>query len=66
MVYTYSMKMPLSKTNPFIKDPIERERLVTRSVIISSRIEGVEIDVDKLSGTSGITISRHPKKINQK
>jgi len=59
------MSMPLSKTNPFIRNPKERNKLVTRSVIISSRIEGIEIDADTLSSESDIIIPRRPKRIYQ-
>lgn len=42
------MSMPLSKTNPFIADPEERDKLITRSVITSSRVEGIKISPRKL------------------
>ena len=59
------MNMPLSKTNPSIRDPEELERLVTRSVIISSHLEGIQVSPDQLSGTADIVIPRRPKRIYQ-
>lgn len=39
--FVYSEK-PLSQTNPHLKDPIERERLIKRSVETSSAVEGIK------------------------
>ena len=55
--------MKISKANPFIQDPVERDRAVTRLVVISSRIEGVDIDADKLSSTLNILVNRYSKKM---
>lgn len=34
---------PLSQTNPYIKNPVARENLINRSVLTSSRVEGINI-----------------------
>jgi hypothetical protein len=36
---------PLVATNPYLKDPRQRERLLKKSVITSTAIEGVQISV---------------------
>lgn len=52
---------PLSETNPYLRDPVERERLVTRSVRTSCAVEGIKPRQDK---TLVIEIKhRKPKQI---
>ena len=52
---------PLSETNPYLSDPVERERLVTRSVRSSCAVEGIKPCQDK---AHVIEIKhRKPKKI---
>lgn len=36
-------KRPLIETNPYLKDPKQRDRLITRSVLTSSAVEGVYV-----------------------
>ncbi len=36
-------KMPLSKTNPYLQNPITRKKLVARSVETSCGVEGITI-----------------------
>ena len=36
-------KMPLSKTNPYLKNPIIRQQLIARSVETSCGVEGIVI-----------------------
>ncbi|MBA3661563.1 MAG: hypothetical protein H0W64_07535 [Gammaproteobacteria bacterium] len=50
----------LSKTNPYLKDPAKRKKLVARSTRTSSAVEGVELKLKQ----SSVTINqRKPKKI---
>ncbi len=58
-------KNSLSKTNPFLKDPQQRERLITRSVITSCGVEGIKVNLTDLSKPSPIIIHRRDKKIYQ-
>lgn len=52
---------PLSETNPYLKDPVERDRLVTRSVRTSCAVEGIQ---PKKDNTPIFEIThRKPKKI---
>lgn len=37
-----SRKKPLSETNPHIRDPVERKRLITKSVRSSCGVEGIK------------------------
>lgn len=39
---------PLIETNPYLKDPETRERLIDRSVISSCGVEGIKIDFKKM------------------
>jgi hypothetical protein len=41
MRYNFAMKLKLSAANPYLRDPILRERTVFRSVASSSAIEGI-------------------------
>lgn len=38
---------PLIETNPYLKDPVLREKLITRSVETSCGVEGVRVDFQK-------------------
>ena len=40
---------PLIETNPYLKDISAREKLVERSVITSSGVEGVKVDFQKVA-----------------
>jgi len=51
---------PLSSTNKYLKDPAQRKFLADRSVITSSGVEGVAVD---LSEILNIEIPRRPKRI---
>ncbi len=54
-------RKPLSETNPYIKDPEKREKLIAISVATSCGVEGVKVD---FSTMKRIYIpSRGPKKI---
>ena len=58
------MKKTLIETNPYLKDPNQREKLVRRSVRTSCAVEGI---APKLENTSTIEIKhRTPKKIYKK
>lgn len=37
------MSKKLSETNPYLRDPAVRERMVIKSVITSSAIEGIRV-----------------------
>ena len=43
----------LTETNPYLRDPVERARLVLRSVAESSAIEGIHHPFKKLVNKSG-------------
>ena len=43
-------KIPLSKTNPYLKDPIKRREMIARAVKSSTAIEGVDITVNLTTG----------------
>jgi hypothetical protein len=53
-------KNPLIKTNPYLKDALRREALLTTSVISSTAIEGV-----RLADINQRTSAKKPKKITQ-
>lgn len=36
------MIKPLIETNPYLKDPVQREKLITRSVRTSCGVEGIK------------------------
>jgi hypothetical protein len=40
------MKKSLLETNPYLKDPAQRKRLIRRSVISSFAIEGIYLQED--------------------
>ncbi len=42
------MKKSLIETNPFLKDPAKRRRMLERSVLSSSAIEGIRITGEEL------------------
>ena len=44
--YTASMKKSLLETNPYLKDPAERKRLLRRSLVSSFAIEGIYLKDD--------------------
>lgn len=44
--YNLIMKKPLIETNPYLKDPIMRDKLISRSVRSSCGVEGIKIDVN--------------------
>ena len=55
----YSMKpKSLLETNPYLKDPVMREKLIARSVVSSCGVEGVKVDLKK---AREIQISRKTK-----
>lgn len=39
----------LIETNPYLKDPATREKLVMRSVVTSCGVEGVKVDFQKIA-----------------
>lgn len=46
--YTAHMKKSLLETNPYLKDPEMRKKLMRRSIISSSAIEGIYITEEDL------------------
>lgn len=49
--YTAHMKKSLLETNPYLKDPELRKKMMRRSIISSSAIEGIYIteeDLDRM------------------
>lgn len=49
------MKNTLSKSNPYMRDPATRERLVYRSVASSSAVEGIRAPFKDKSAIVGKT-----------
>ena len=41
--YSYFMKKSLLETNPYLKDPEQRKRLLRRSLVSSFAIEGIYV-----------------------
>jgi len=41
-------RKPLIETNPYLKDPIERRRLILRSVESSCRVEGIDVSLSNV------------------
>lgn len=54
----------LSETNPYMRDPEMRERLIDRSVASSSAVEGIKVDFNKMRSIQ--IPKRMDKKIYQK
>ena len=52
-------KKPLSETNPYLKDPVKRKKLIRRSVTSSCGVEGIKVDLEK---TRKVKISRRKPK----
>jgi hypothetical protein len=46
------MSSKLSSTNPYLRDPVIRERTILRSVATSSAIEGIHAPFKKASRSS--------------
>lgn len=44
------MKKSLLETNPYLKDPAERDKALTRNVVSSSAIESIWVKRDAKSG----------------
>lgn len=36
-------KKPLIETNQYLRDPVQRDRLINRSVLTSSAVEGIHL-----------------------
>jgi len=47
------MSQKLSDTNPYLRDPAVRERLVIRSVVTSSAIDGIRVSFQRSRKGSG-------------
>ena len=47
------MKSRLSDVNPYLRDPVKRERAVLRSVASSSAIEGIHVPLKKPQNGAG-------------
>jgi len=48
--YSTSMKNSLLNTNPYLKDAATRNKAMTRNVVSSSAIEGINVKRDTSSG----------------
>lgn len=46
------MSRKLSATNPYLRDPVQRERAVIKSVASSSAIEGIHAPFRKMAGAT--------------
>lgn len=47
------MKSKLSATNPYLRDPVKRERAVLKSVASSSAVEGIRVTLKDLRNGLG-------------
>ena len=45
--YICDMKKTLLETNPYLKDPVQRKRLLRRSLVSSFAIEGIHLKEEK-------------------
>ena len=52
------MKTKLSDANPYLRDPVKRERAVLKSVASSSAIEGIRVSFKKPLNGPGKPASR--------
>jgi hypothetical protein len=48
MCYNVIMTKPLIETNPYLKDPAMRDKLISRSVRSSSAVEGIKISDEEV------------------
>ena len=58
------MGSKLTDTNPYLRDPVERARMILRSVASSSAMEGIHHPFKKAARKSGKrsrTVKRSPK-----
>lgn len=44
VIITIMKTEPLIKTNPYLQDPVERQRLIARSVKTSCGVEGIKLN----------------------
>ena len=60
-------KMPLSKTNPYLQNPITRKKLIARSVETSCGVEGITITLTqaKIKAAQFTILRRGNKRIYQ-
>ena len=47
------MKLKLSATNPYLRDPLKRERALFESAVSSSAIEGIRVPLKGLRNGPG-------------
>jgi hypothetical protein len=55
-------KKPLIETNPYLKDPAQRQSLLWMAVSSSSAIEGARLGVSRTSARKAIHTATIPKK----
>lgn len=55
-------KKPLIETNPYLKDPVTRKRVIDRSVVSSCGVEGIELNLRKSSRTTGDSSKKKSKR----
>lgn len=60
--YHLSMSKKLSTTNPYLRDPVVRNRMVLKSVASSSAIEGIRAPFKKASEKSELAPGASRKK----
>lgn len=48
--YSSPMKKSLLETNPFLKDPVTRNKSLARNVVTSSAVEGIRVTRESASG----------------
>lgn len=53
------MKKSLLETNPYLKDPEQRKRLLRRSLVSSFAVEGIHVEFDEATGQ--FTQRKHDK-----
>ena len=60
--YNFAMGLKLSKSNPYLRDPVVRERTVLKSVASSSAIEGIRAPFRELKAGGGKLAGSHHSK----
>ncbi len=58
--HVFMRKKTLAQTNPYLKDPALRKRLLLVSAVTSTAIEGVHLKVSLKSRKKTATSARHP------
>ena len=58
-------KIPLIETNPYLKNPAQREKMLVTAVVSSTSIEGVHVVIPKNDNEfSPVKTTKIPKKLS--